>query len=77
MFKEVVKFIKSLHTERVLIRLHETCIKGNEKKCMEECIDSNYVSYIGKFVHAFEKKIKDHLLNIPSSVKSSDDISSV
>jgi perosamine synthetase len=58
MYKEVVDFIKSLYPGRDIIPLHEPCFRGNEKKYLEECIDSTYVSSIGKFVDAFEKKME-------------------
>jgi perosamine synthetase len=38
-------------------RLHDPLFFGNEKKYLNECIDSGYVSYVGKFVNKFEKKI--------------------
>ena len=39
------------------IYLHEPLFIGNEKKYIEECIDSTYVSSVGKFVDLFEEKI--------------------
>lgn len=41
------------------IYLHEPLFIGNEKKYLEECIDSTYVSSVGKFVDLFEKKIAE------------------
>ena len=38
-------------------KLHEPIFFGNEKKYLIECIDSSYVSSIGKFVNKFEKKL--------------------
>ena len=37
------------------IFLHEPLFIGNEKKYLEECIDSTYVSSVGKFVTQFEE----------------------
>ncbi len=37
--------------------LHEPIFFGKEKKYLNECISSGYVSYIGKFVNLFENKI--------------------
>ena len=37
--------------------LHEPIFYGNEKKYLNKCIDTGYVSYVGKFVNLFEKKI--------------------
>lgn len=42
------------------IYLHEPLFIGNEKKYLEECIDSTYVSSVGKFVDLFEKKIAEY-----------------
>ena len=38
-------------------KLHEPIFVGNEKKYLNQCIDTGYVSYKGKFVTIFEKKI--------------------
>ena len=38
---------------------HDPLFVGNEKKYLNQCIKSGFVSYVGKFVTAFEKKIKD------------------
>lgn len=52
-FTEVINFIKQLYSqERVL--LHEPVFIGNEKKYLNECIDSTFVSSVGKFVDKFE-----------------------
>ncbi len=59
-FKETVDFIKSLYPNRNPIPLHEPCFKGNEKKYLEECINTSYVSSVGKFVDAFERKIEEY-----------------
>jgi aminotransferase in exopolysaccharide biosynthesis len=42
------------------IFLHEPLFIGNEKKYLEECIDSTYVSSVGKFVDLFEEKIAEY-----------------
>lgn len=38
-------------------RLHDPLFFGNEKKYLNKCIDSGYVSYVGNFVKQFEKKL--------------------
>ena len=38
-------------------KLHEPIFKGNEKKYLNQCIDTGYVSYKGEFVKIFERKI--------------------
>lgn len=34
--------------------LHEPCMQGNEWKYLKECLDTNFVSSVGKFVDRFE-----------------------
>ncbi|MDA8933112.1 LegC family aminotransferase [Candidatus Pelagibacter ubique] len=54
---EIIDFIKSIYGNDKFIPLHEPKFLGNEKKYLNECIDSSYVSSVGKFVDEFEKKI--------------------
>lgn len=60
MFNDVVKFINKNYKSNGFIPLHEPRFVGNEKKYLNECIDSTYVSSIGKFVNKFEKKIAQY-----------------
>jgi perosamine synthetase len=60
MFNNVVHFIKSLYPENNSISLHEPKFSGNEKKYLSECIDSTFVSSVGKFVDEFEEKIANY-----------------
>ncbi len=59
-FQQILDFIKSLYPNRDNIPLHEPCFRGNEKKYLEECIDSTFVSSVGKFVDAFERKVEEY-----------------
>ena len=60
MYKEVVDFIKAtFNVADQFIPLHEPLFVGNEKKYVMDCIDSTYVSSVGKYVNLFEEKIKD------------------
>jgi aminotransferase in exopolysaccharide biosynthesis len=54
--KEILDFIKNLFNKTV-IPLHEPYFGGNEKKYLNECIDSTFVSSVGPFVDRFEKEI--------------------
>lgn len=45
-----------LPTERFL-PLHEPLFRGNENKYVKECIDTGWVSSVGKFVDRFEKDL--------------------
>ena len=57
----VINFIKSIYNKDQFIPLHEPRFLGNEKKYLNECIDSTFVSSAGKFVEDFEKKIAKYV----------------
>ncbi|MDI9562063.1 MAG: LegC family aminotransferase [Pseudomonadota bacterium] len=59
MFNEIVQFIRKIFDTKGLIPLHEPRFIGNEKKYLNECIDSTYVSYVGAFVERFEDMVED------------------
>ena len=59
MFEEVVGFIRGRYGGRKEIPLHEPCFVGSEKKYVDDCIDSTFVSSVGKYVNDFEKKLED------------------
>ena len=40
-----------------MILLHEPTLKGNEKKYLNECISTNWISTSGKFIKLFENEI--------------------
>ncbi len=53
---KVVDFIqKTFHTKK-FIPLHEPRFIGNEKKYLNDCIDSTFVSSVGEYVDTFEKE---------------------
>tara|TARA_E500000178_G_scaffold354439_1_gene423401 strand:+ start:214 stop:1374 length:1161 start_codon:yes stop_codon:yes gene_type:complete len=56
----VINFIKSIFKNDNFIPLHEPKFVGNEKKYLNECIDSTFVSSVGKFVNEFEKRISKY-----------------
>lgn len=53
--QEIVDFIKSLYPNQNPVPLHAPVFFGNEKKYLLDCIDSTYVSYVGKYVTKFEE----------------------
>jgi aminotransferase in exopolysaccharide biosynthesis len=57
--KEILVFIKKLYPNQAPILLHCPEFLGNEKKYLAECIDTKYVSYVGRFVADMENKIKE------------------
>ena len=55
---ETITFIRDLYGEKeAFIPLHAPTFKGNEKKYLEECIDTTFVSSVGKFVDLFEERV--------------------
>ena len=57
MFKEFIDFVREIYDTQNYIPLHEPKFIGNEKKYLNQCIDTTFVSSVGKFVDRFEKKI--------------------
>lgn len=55
MYKDIVDFIKSLYPNLDPVPLHAPVFLGNEKKYLNDCIDSTFVSYVGKYVAKFEE----------------------
>lgn len=54
-FQTIIDFIRFLFDKpQGFIPLHSPVFHGNEKKYLEECIDTTYVSSVGKFVDRFE-----------------------
>lgn len=41
------------------VNLHEPEFKGNERKYLNDCIDSTYVSSVGEYVNLFENKLAE------------------
>ena len=60
MFENVINFIQETYKTKDFIPLHEPKFAGNEKKYLNECIDSTFVSSVGKFVDEFEEKIASY-----------------
>ena len=57
MLKKTISFIREIYKTENFISLHEPKFIGNEKNYLNECIESSFVSSVGKFVDEFEKKI--------------------
>jgi perosamine synthetase len=60
MFENIISFIQAVYKTKDFIPLHEPKFIGNEKKYLNECIDSTFVSSVGKFVDEFEEKIASY-----------------
>ena len=61
MYNNVIHFIQNSYEDKIFIPLHEPCFNGNEKQYLNDCIDSTFVSSVGKFVDEFEEKIADYV----------------
>jgi len=61
MYSDIIKEIAKLYPDQSPIALHSPVFSGNEKKYLNECIDSTYVSYVGQFVSDFEKSISNYV----------------
>jgi len=58
MSKNSINFIRSKFKEKdKFIPLHIPSFIGNEKKYLEDCIDSTFVSSVGAYVDLFEEKM--------------------
>jgi aminotransferase in exopolysaccharide biosynthesis len=61
MRQRLVPFIREVfHKPAGFIPLHEPRFMGNEKKYLNECIDTNFVSSVGEFVTRFEKMCSEY-----------------
>lgn len=60
MYTELIDFIKNLYGNKEFIPLHAPVFIGNEKNYVNECIDTTFVSSVGKFVDRFEEMIQDY-----------------
>lgn len=54
---QILQIIKNEFRSDEFIPLHQPFFGGNEKKYLEECIDSTFVSSVGPFVNKFEDSI--------------------
>ena len=54
MYNQITDFIHQLFGTEETVPLHAPLFIGNEKKYLEECIDTTFVSSVGKFVDRFE-----------------------
>ena len=60
-FLKIVAFIRKLYgLPGGIIPLHAPVFSGNEKKYLNECIDSTFVSSVGKNVDLFEERIAEY-----------------
>ncbi len=58
--QDIVDFIRSLYQTTEFIPLHEPKFVGNEKAYVIDCIDSTFVSSVGKYVDRFEQLMAEY-----------------
>ena len=54
-YKNTIDFIKSVYGSKEFTPLAVPVFQGNEKAYLNECIDTTFVSSVGKFVDRFEE----------------------
>ena len=54
---EFVEFVQTIYQTKEFLPLHEPRFIGNEKKYVNETIDSTFVSSVGKYVSKFEEMV--------------------
>jgi perosamine synthetase len=60
-FDSIIQFIRKVYSKPYgYIPLHSPVFKGNEKKYLEDCIDTTYVSSVGKYVDLFEEMVASY-----------------
>ena len=57
MYNNIVQRIREIYNTQDFIPLHEPKFIGNEKKYLNDCIDSTFVSSVGEYVDRFEELI--------------------
>ena len=59
-YKKITDFIHELYDAQDFVPLAVPVFIGNEKKYLDECIDTTFVSSVGKFVDRFELDIAQY-----------------
>lgn len=57
--QQLVSALRQVLPEGTFYPLHEPYFSGNEKKYVDECIDTGWVSSVGAFVDRFEKDLEN------------------
>lgn len=58
-YRELVAFVRQLYGAEGFIPLHAPRFGGNEKRYLEDCIDSTFVSSVGAYVDRFEAMMRE------------------
>ena len=68
--KKIVDFIQNIYHTKEFLPLHEPRFIGNEKKYLNDCIDSTFVSSVGKYVDRFEDEFAKRIGLHPQTVRT-------
>jgi perosamine synthetase len=60
MFDDIIAFIRALYGSDGFIPLHEPKFFGNERDYVLDCLDSTFVSSVGKYVDKFEQMVAEY-----------------
>lgn len=60
MYEDIIQFIHQLYHNNEFVPLSVPVFVGNEKKYLNECIDTTFVSSVGKFVDRFEEMVAEY-----------------
>lgn len=60
MYSKITDFVHQLYGNSEFVPLSVPVFCGNEKKYLEECIDTTFVSSVGKFVDRFEEMMAEY-----------------
>lgn len=60
MYKEFIDLVRSIYGSQGFIPLHAPVFSGNEKKYLNNCIDSTFVSSVGEYVNEFERQLAQY-----------------
>jgi perosamine synthetase len=65
--KLIIEMVRNQFKSSEFIPLHVPTFGGNEKKYLNECIDTTFVSSVGAFVNRFEEDLASYV-GVPKSV---------
>lgn len=68
-FKITIDFIRSVYGNKEFTPLAVPVFAGNEKAYLNECIDTTFVSSVGKFVDRFEEDMAKYRRKACRSVR--------
>ncbi|MDZ5471962.1 LegC family aminotransferase [Bacillus sp. 31A1R] len=58
---EIARKIKNLYPSKGFLPLHEPTFVGNELKYISECLETGWVSSVGKYVDKFESMLAEYI----------------